>query len=54
MDKPGELRALLEQVQAGKLTIDAALASGPEEPFSRAKFAGALKRGLQKAKSKAA
>jgi NCAIR mutase (PurE)-related protein len=27
MDKPGELRALLEQVQAGKLTIDAALAS---------------------------
>jgi len=34
--------------------IDAALASGPEEPFSQAKFADALKRGLRKAKSKAA
>jgi hypothetical protein len=34
--------------------IDEALASGPEEPFSREKFSAALKRGLQKAKSKAA
>ena len=32
--------------------IDEALASGPGEPFSREKFSAALKRGLQKAKSK--
>ena len=34
--------------------VDEALASGSEEPFSRQKFAAALKRGLQKAKSKPA
>ena len=34
--------------------VDEALASGPEEPFSQDKFAAALKRGLQKAKRKAA
>jgi hypothetical protein len=34
--------------------IDEALASGPEEPFSREKFTAALKRGLAKARSKAA
>ncbi len=34
--------------------VDEALASGPEEPFSRKRFAAALKRGLQKAKGKAA
>ena len=33
--------------------IDEALASGPEEPFSREKFATALKRGLPKAESQA-
>jgi len=33
--------------------IDEALASGPEEPFSKEKFTMALKRGLTKAKSKA-
>lgn len=34
--------------------IDEALASGPEEPFSKEKFTAALKRGLTKAKPKAA
>ncbi len=34
--------------------VDEALASGPEEPFSKEKFAAALKHGLEKAKSKAA
>jgi plasmid stability protein len=34
--------------------IDEAVASGPEEPFSEEKFAAALKRGLQKAKSRPA
>ena len=34
--------------------IDDALASGPEERFNKAKFTAALKRGLAKAKSKAA
>lgn len=34
--------------------IDEALASGPEEPFSKEKFATALKDGLTKARSKAA
>jgi hypothetical protein len=34
--------------------VDEALASGPEEPFSKQKFRAALKRGLQKAKRKAA
>ena len=34
--------------------IDEALASGPEEPFSREKFTAALTRGIAKAKSKAA
>jgi hypothetical protein len=33
--------------------IDEALASGPEEPFSRAKFDAAVQRGLQRAKAKA-
>lgn len=32
--------------------IDEALASGPEEPFSKTKFDAALQRGLDKAKSK--
>ncbi len=32
--------------------VDEALASGPEEPFSKEKFTAALKQGLQKAKSK--
>jgi hypothetical protein len=32
--------------------IDEAMASGPEEPFSREKFGAALKDGLEKAKSK--
>lgn len=32
--------------------IDEALASGPEEPFSKEKFAVALKDGLRKTKSK--
>ena len=32
--------------------IDEALASGPEEPFSRLKFAAALRRGMVKAKAK--
>jgi hypothetical protein len=32
--------------------VDEAFASGPEEPFSREKFAAALKQGLQEAKSK--
>jgi hypothetical protein len=32
--------------------IDEALASGPEEPFSKAKFDAALQRGLEKAKAK--
>jgi hypothetical protein len=34
--------------------VDEAVASGPEEPFSKDKFSDALKQGLQKAKSKAA
>lgn len=34
--------------------VDEALASGPEGPFSRKKFAAALKDGLQRAKRKAA
>ena len=34
--------------------VDEAIASGPEEPFSRRNFAAALKAGLQKAKAKAA
>jgi hypothetical protein len=33
--------------------IDEALASGPEEPFSRKKFEQAVQRGLQRAKAKA-
>ena len=33
--------------------VDEALASGPEQPFSKEQFAAALKRGLQKAKRKA-
>jgi hypothetical protein len=34
--------------------IDEALASGPEEPFSREKFDAAVQSGLRRAKSKAA
>lgn len=34
--------------------IDAALASGPEETFSKEKFDAAVERGLQRAKEKAA
>ena len=34
--------------------IDEALASGPEEPFSKDEFDAALKRGLTKGRSKAA
>ena len=34
--------------------MDEAVASGPEEPFSKEKFAAALRQGLQNAKSKAA
>ena len=34
--------------------VDEALASGPEEPFNKQKFAAALKDGLEKAKSKRA
>jgi hypothetical protein len=33
--------------------VDEAFESGPEERFSKEKFAAALKRGLQKAKAKA-
>ncbi len=33
--------------------VDAALASGPPEPFSRRKFEAAVARGIQKAKVKA-
>ena len=33
--------------------MDEALASGPEEPFSRAKFDAAVQRGLKRAKAKA-
>lgn len=32
--------------------VDEALASGPEEPFSRTKFAAALKHGLAQAKAR--
>lgn len=34
--------------------IDEALASGPEETFNGAKFSDAVRRGLERAKSKAA
>ncbi len=34
--------------------VDEALASGPEEPFSRQKFDAAVQRGLLRAKAKAA
>jgi plasmid stability protein len=34
--------------------IDEALASGPEEPFSRVKFEAAVQRGLKRAKARAA
>ena len=46
-------RSLDSETRRDQKWIDEALASGPEEPFSKQKFNGSLKRGLTKAKKAA-